>query len=75
MNEWKKKILEKTQDTLYRHLDDLNRDVDGNDGHIDDHEILDEIKDSRKGIHLAEELLRDGGNGDPAKAGSASMVR
>lgn len=75
MNEWKKKILEKTQDTLYRHLDDLNRDVDGNDGHIDDHEILDEIKDSLKGIHLAEELMRDGVNGDPAKAGSASMVR
>lgn len=56
MDERMKKVLERTEKTLVRHLEDLNDQVDVNNGRIKDHMVLDGIKDSLKGVRCCLEL-------------------
>lgn len=57
MDERMKKVLERTEKTLVRHLEDLNDQVDVNNGRIKDHIVLDGIKDSLKGVRCCLELV------------------
>lgn len=57
MDERMKKVLERTEKTLTRHLEDLNDQVDVNNGRIKDHMVLDGIKDSLKGVRCCLELV------------------
>lgn len=57
MDERMKKVLERTKETLTRHLEDLNDQVDVNNGRIKDHMILDGIKDSLKSVRCCLELV------------------
>lgn len=57
MDERMKKVLERTKETLTRHLEDLNDQVDVNNGRIKDHMVLDGIKDSLKGVRCCLELV------------------
>jgi len=56
MEERLKKVLERTENTLVLHLEDLNDQVDVNNGRIKDHMVLDGIKDSLKGVRCCLEL-------------------
>lgn len=56
MDERMKKVLERTKETLTRHLEDLNDQVDVNNGRIKDHMVLDGIKDSLKSVRCCLEL-------------------
>lgn len=56
MDERMKKVLERTEKTLVRHLEDLNDRVDVNNGRVKDHMVLDGIKDSLKGVRCCLEL-------------------
>ncbi len=56
MDERMKKVLERTEKTLVRHLEDLNDQVDVNNGRIKDHMVLDGIKDSLKSVRCCLEL-------------------
>lgn len=56
MDERMKKVLERTKETLTRHLEDLNDQVDVNNGRINDHIVLDGIKDSLKSVRCCLEL-------------------
>ena len=56
MDERMKKVLERTKETLTRHLEDLNDQVDVNNGRIKDHMVLDGIKDSLKRVRCCPEL-------------------
>ncbi|MBR2060070.1 MAG: hypothetical protein IKB97_05800 [Bacteroidaceae bacterium] len=56
MEERLKKVLERTNETLTRHLEDLNDQVDVNNGRIKDHMVLDGIKDSLKSVRCCIEL-------------------
>ena len=44
------KELERTEHTLRRHLEDLNDQVEANNGRIKDHMVLDGFKDCLKGL-------------------------
>jgi fructose-bisphosphate aldolase class 1 len=57
MDERMKKVLERTKETLTRHLEDLNDQVDVNNGRIKDHMVLDGIKDSLKSVRCCLELV------------------
>lgn len=57
MDERMKKALERTKETLTRHLEDLNDQVDVNNGRIKDHMVLDGIKDSLKSVRCCLELV------------------
>jgi hypothetical protein len=57
MDERMKKVLERTEKTLVRHLEDLNDQVDVNNGRIKDHMVLDGIKDSLKSVRCCLELV------------------
>lgn len=57
MDERMKKVLERTEETLVRHLEDINDQVDVNNGRIKDHMVLDGIKDSLKGVRCCLELV------------------
>lgn len=57
MDERMKKVLERTKETLTRHLEDLNDQVDVNNGRIKDHMVLDGIKDSIKSVRCCLELV------------------
>ena len=56
MDERMKKVLERTKETLTRHLEDLNDQADVNNGRIKDHMVLDGIKDSLKSVRCCLEL-------------------
>ena len=56
MDERMKKVLERTKETLTRHLEDLNDQVDVNNGRIKDHMVLDGIEDSLKSVRCCLEL-------------------
>ena len=68
MDERIHKVLERTKETLCRHLEDINDAVDANGGRIDDHMDLDGIKDSLKGLKYIKELMAGNGNGVAAAA-------
>lgn len=57
MDERMKKVLERTKETLTRHLEDLNDQVDVNNDRIKDHMVLDGIKDSLKSVRCCLELV------------------
>ena len=57
MDERMKKVLERTKETLTRHLEDLNDQVDVNNGRIKHHMVLDGIKDSLKSVRCCLELV------------------
>lgn len=57
MDERMKKVLDRTKETLTRHLEDLNDQVDVNNGRIKDHMVLDGIKDSIKSVRCCLELV------------------
>lgn len=56
MDERMKNVLERTEKTLVRHLEDLNDQVDVNNGRIKHHMALDGIKDSLKGVRCCLEI-------------------
>ena len=56
MDERMKNVLERTEKTLVRHLEDLNDQVDVNNGRIKHHMALDGIKDSSKGVRCCLEI-------------------
>ena len=56
MDERMKKVLERTKETLTRHLEDLNDQVDVNNGRIKHHMALDGIKDSLKSVRCCFEI-------------------
>lgn len=58
-------ILERTRQNLFRHLEDLNDEIDSDGGRIGNHMVLDGIKDTLKSIHCAKELS---GGQKPVKA-------
>lgn len=66
MNERMKTALERTMKTLCRHLEDLNDQVEQDNGRIKDHMTLDGIKDCVKSLHRVKELLVSDTT-DPAK--------
>lgn len=56
MDERMKKVLERTKETLTRHLEDLNDQIDVNNGRIKHHMELDGIKDSLKSVRCCFEI-------------------
>lgn len=62
------KALERTKETLCRHIEDINDAVDANGGRLDNHMDLDGIKDSLKGLKYIKELMENDGNGVAAAA-------
>lgn len=56
MDERMKKVLERTKETLTRHLEDLNDQIDVNNGRIKHHMALDGIKDSLKSVRCCFEI-------------------
>lgn len=68
MNERMKKVLERTEETLCRHLEDLNDMVDVDNGRIKDHMTLDGIKDCVKSLKNLSEIMKGNGSANVAKA-------
>ena len=68
MTERMKAVLERTEKTLCRHLEDLNDQVDQDDGRIKDHMVLDGIKDVLKSARCLMELMSVNGDTVAAKA-------
>ena len=68
MNERLKKVLERTEETLCRHLEDLNDMVDVDGGRIKDHMTLDGIKDCVKSLKNLSEVMKVNGSTSVAKA-------
>lgn len=56
MDERMKKVLDRTKETLTRHLEDLNDQIDVNNGRIKHHMALDGIKDSLKSVRCCFEI-------------------
>lgn len=68
MTERMKKVLERTEETLCRHLEDLNDMVDVDNGRIKDHMTLDGIKDCLKSLKNLSEVMKGNGSASAAKA-------
>ena len=68
MNERMKKVLERTEETLCRHLEDLNDMVDVDGGRIKDHMTLDAYKDCTKSLKNIGEIMKGNGSASVAKA-------
>ena len=58
MDESEKNTLMKTKWMLLRNLDCINEYVDANGLPIDDHMVLDDIKDSLKGLKYIKEIMK-----------------
>lgn len=67
MTDRMKAVLERTEKTLCRHLEDLNDQVDQDGGRIKDHMVLDGIKDSVKSLCCIKELMTEGAEAPTAK--------
>lgn len=72
MNERMKKVLERTEETLCRHLEDLNDMVDVDGGRIKDHMTLDGIKDCIKSLKNLSEVMKGNGSATAAKASASA---
>ena len=68
MNDRMKAVLERTEKTLCRHLEDLNDQVDQDGGRIKDHMVLDGIKDVLKSVRCLKEIMQSNGESVAAKA-------
>lgn len=72
MTERMKKVLERTEEALCRHLEDLNDEVDKNGGRISNHMILDGIKDALKSAKNLNEIMKGNGSVSAAKVASTA---
>ena len=68
MTDRMKAVLERTEKTLCRHLEDLNDQVDQDGGRIKDHMVLDGIKDVLKSARCLKEIMPSNGESMAAKA-------
>ena len=68
MTDRMKAVLERTENTLCRHLEDLNDQVDQDGGRIKDHMVLDGIKDVLKSFRCLKEIMSSNGESMAAKA-------
>lgn len=68
MTDRMKAVLERTEKTLCRHLEDLNDQVDQDGGRIKDHMVLDVIKDVLKSVRCLTEIMPVNGDTVAAKA-------
>jgi hypothetical protein len=68
MTERMKKVLERTEETLCRHLEDLNDMVDVDNGRIKDHMTLDGIKDCVKSLKNLSEVMKGNGSASTVKS-------
>ena len=68
MTDRMKAVLERTEKTLCRHLEDLNDQVDQDGGRIKDHMVLDGIKDVLKSVRCLKEIMQSNGESVAAKA-------
>ena len=68
MTDRMKAVLERTEKTLCRHLEDLNDQIDQDGGRIKDHMVLDGIKDVLKSVRCLMELMSVNGDTVAAKA-------
>lgn len=76
MNEKMKEVLERTEKTLCRHLEDLNDEVEQEGGRIKDHMVLDGIKDCLKSLKCLKELSGNGtANAAKAATPAASATK
>lgn len=73
MNERVKMVLERTEKTLCRHLEDLNDQVEQDGCRIKDHMVLDGFKDSVKTLRCIKELM-DHGNGETVASKMAAKT-
>jgi hypothetical protein len=73
MNERMKMVLERTEKTLCRHLEDLNDQVEQDGGRIKDNMVLDGIKDSVKTLYRIKELM-DHSNGETVASKMAAKT-
>lgn len=71
MTERMKAVLERTEKTLCRHLEDLNDQVDQDGGRIKDHMILDGIKDCLESIKCYNEIVGDADVAKPTASAAA----
>lgn len=65
MTERMKAVLERTEKTLCRHLEDLNDEIDQADGRVENHMVVDGLKDCVKTLCRIKELMAEG-NGETA---------
>lgn len=68
MTDRMKAVLERTEKTLCRHLEDLNDQVDQDGGRIKDHMVLDGIKDVLKSVRCLTEIMPVNGDTVAVKA-------
>lgn len=64
-SEEKRMTLENTEQVLFRHLQDLNDEVEQNDGHVRDHMVIDGYKDVVKTLKNLKVLGAVGVSGSP----------
>lgn len=78
-----KAAIERTRDHLVRHLEDLNDEIDQDNGRIKDHMVLDGLKDCVKTLRCIGELASGGesgkqdgtaGNSEPDGSGRTPAV-
>ena len=73
MTERMKAVLERTEKTLCRHLEDLNDQVEHDGGRIKDHMTLDGIKDALKSARCLMELMSGNGESTAVKAAAKTV--
>ena len=73
MTERMKAVLERTEKTLCRHLEDLNDQVEQDGGRIRDHMVLDGIKDVLKSARCLMELMSGNGESMAVKAAAKTV--
>ena len=71
MTDRMKNVLERTEETLCRHLEDLNDQVEQDGGRIKDHMALDGIKDCLESLRCKKEIM--GGADTAAKTAAKSI--
>lgn len=68
MTDRMKAVLERTEKTLCRHLEDLNDEVEQDGGRIKNHMTLDGIKDVLKSVRCLMDIMKGNGSATAAKA-------
>ena len=71
MDDMAKKTLERTRGTLLRHLEDLNDEVEQNDGRIGNPMVLDGMKDAITSLDCLNGMMaKDTAVNEPSNAGT-----
>ena len=73
MTERMKAVLERTEKTLCRHLEDLNDQVEQDGGRIKDHMVLDGIKDVLKSVRCLMEIMPGNSESTAVKAAAKTV--